>query len=130
MNPKYNIIKKGKYYTGITKDGHTMFMQDVVKDINNLQRVNAELEEQVAFKDKVIEVLVKLLSFMCGWHKQVEKLRWKFITDHNDNETLTEFAVMQWPQIQYMSVTSMLGKLADDEEATKQWAEAKAKEVE
>jgi len=26
--PKYAVINAGKYYTGITKDGHTMFTEE------------------------------------------------------------------------------------------------------
>lgn len=42
--PEYKVVKKGQHYTGITKDGHTMFLEDAVKDLKAMQQKIAELE--------------------------------------------------------------------------------------
>ncbi|MEC9319710.1 MAG: hypothetical protein VYD08_07500 [Pseudomonadota bacterium] len=36
----------------ITRNGHTMFLEDVLKEIHALQRENAELRHQLALRTK------------------------------------------------------------------------------
>ena len=65
--PKYEVVKKGKHYTGITKDGGTMFMEDVEKELT-------ELREERDYQQRKIDRLILELT-----EAEQERDHWKAV---------------------------------------------------
>tara|TARA_B100002049_G_scaffold188725_1_gene145590 strand:+ start:461 stop:634 length:174 start_codon:yes stop_codon:yes gene_type:complete len=49
--PEFALSVRQKQFV-ITRNGHTMFLEDVLKEIHALQRENAELRHQLALRTK------------------------------------------------------------------------------
>ena len=73
MKPEYKYNKSKNI---ITKDGHTMFLTDVVYDIKHLQQRNKELEDN----EKALEDIKKVYQKITEYESKLKK---RYTKEHN-----------------------------------------------